>query len=161
MPAAPVRSPRALIAAVAVAMATAPAAPALYAQAVGPPATPAAEEECFGFSFGAWTPALDARAAGHRPAAPEQPPRPPEAQASGGRDWAIRLGAGRDTTLLLFPAWWPAGVAVRFPDGIDARRDTVRGTATAFVADGRAPRRRARRSCSGAYGAEAHSGMAP
>lgn len=142
MPAASVRSPRALIAAVAVALATAAPGPALSAQAAGPPATPSAAEECFGFSFGTWTPALDARAAGHRPAAPEQPPRPPEAQASGGRDWAIRLGAGRDTTLLLFPTWWPAGVAVRFPDGIDTRRDSVRGTATAFVADGRmeAPR---------------------
>ena len=102
------------------------------------PAPPAAtvtreEEECLGFSFGRWTPALDARAAGHA----AFPPSGSLPQAPNGRDWAAAVNAGRDTTLMLFPAWWPAGVHVRLPSGARVTGDTVRGTATALVADGR------------------------
>ena len=104
----------------------------------GPATSPAAfvrpmEAECLGLAFGRWTPALDARAAGHGP--------PPDARslphAPNGRDWAAAVSAGRDTTLMLFPAWWPAGVHVRLPGGARLTGDTVRGTATALVADGR------------------------
>lgn len=88
--------------------------------------------ECLGFAFGRWTPALDARAAGHPALAGGALP-----QAPNGRDWAAAIEAGRDTTLMLFPAWWPAGVHVRLPGRRAAARDTVRATATALVADGR------------------------
>jgi hypothetical protein len=40
-----------------------------------------------------------------------------------------------DAPALLFPAWWPNGVAVTFAGG--ARGDTLRGEAVAFVPDGR------------------------
>jgi hypothetical protein len=36
---------------------------------------------------------------------------------------------------LLFPAWWPNGVAVTFAGA--ARGDTLRGEAVAYVPDGR------------------------
>jgi hypothetical protein len=39
--------------------------------------------------------------------------------------------------LLLYPSFWPAGVSARFPRTPRTQGDTVRGTATAFVADGR------------------------
>jgi hypothetical protein len=91
------------------------------------------EEECLGFAFGRWTPALDARAAGHG----TLPPAGSLPHAPNGRDWAAALSSGRDTTLMLFPGWWPAGVHVRLPSGARVTGDTVRGTATALVADGR------------------------
>ncbi len=88
--------------------------------------------QCFGFSFGAWQPALDLTAAGHG--------APPAAQAQlkapGGRDWASDA-TPNDTTLFLFPAWWPAGVQVTFARRPRAGADTVPGTASALVADGR------------------------
>ena len=95
--------------------------------------TRSAGDECFGFVFGAWTPALDARAAGHRAPVVDGA----VLHAPGGRDWAWRLSVGRDTTFVLVPSWWPAGVIVRFPDGLAAGGDSARGTATALVADGR------------------------
>ena len=57
-------------------------------------------------------------------------------QAPGGRDWASELLTGRDSTLMLFPQWWPAGVVIDFRVP-STRGDTLRGTATALVADGR------------------------
>ena len=91
------------------------------------------EEECLGLAFGRWTPALDLAAAGHHV------PNPANlAQAPNGRDWAAALESGRDTTLMLFPAWWPAGVHVQLPSGRRVAGDTVRGTAVALVADARA-----------------------
>jgi hypothetical protein len=90
------------------------------------------EEECLGLAFGRWTPALDARAAGHGAFSSAG-----HLSAPNGRDWASAVAAGRDTTLMLFPAWWPAGVHVRLPSGARVRGDTVRGTAIALVADGR------------------------
>lgn len=99
-----------------------------------PPAQPpaAAPDECFGLTFGRWEPELDARAAGHRAVAADSAPQ----RAPHGRDWAARLESGRDTTIILFPAWWPAGVAIRFPEGRAHPGDTTRGTATALVANG-------------------------
>jgi hypothetical protein len=41
----------------------------------------------------------------------------------------------RGESLLLFPSWWPAGVTVRF--SLVPGRDSTRGEARAFVADGR------------------------
>ena len=88
------------------------------------------ERYCFGFAFGAWSPPLDARRAGHTPLPPAAGvPATPE-----GRDWAA---SGMGASLVLFPAWWPAGVSVQFPRGAPMPGDTVRGQAHAFVADGR------------------------
>ena len=99
-------------------------------------ATPSAPEECLGLAFGDWTPPLDAVAAGHRQSGRFDTSA--VSRAPNARDWALRLQAGRDTTLMLFPAWWPVGVAVRVPAVEAAGRDTLRGTATALVADARA-----------------------
>ena len=97
--------------------------------------SPAAEPPvCLGFSFGAWTPALDWRGAGHG-AAPDTSTlaRTPEQ-----RDWATDGMAGvEDSLLILYPRWWPAGVAVALPTRRPAPGDTIEGRARAFVADGR------------------------
>ncbi|HJU73808.1 MAG TPA: hypothetical protein VJ717_08685 [Gemmatimonadaceae bacterium] len=88
--------------------------------------------QCFGFSFGTWKPALDLTIAGHSPTTPG-----PLLKAPGGRDWASDA-TPNDTTLFLFPAWWPAGVQVTFPRRPRSPADTVPGEAMALVADGRA-----------------------
>ncbi|MGH7709802.1 MAG: hypothetical protein ACREOG_00870 [Gemmatimonadaceae bacterium] len=97
--------------------------------------------QCFGFSFGTWSPPLDLWAAGHGRA----PSPATQLKAPGGRDWASDA-VPNDTTLLLFPAWWPAGVQVTFPRRPSSTADTVTGQALAVVADGRAtpPRAAAR-----------------
>lgn len=100
----------------------APATPAVPAAAAEPPG------ECFGFSFGAWSPALDWRAAGHGADAPG-------VRLAG--EFASRDSAGGAGALILFPSWWPAGVGVQLPRSPRARGDTVAGLAQAFVADGR------------------------
>ena len=88
---------------------------------------------CFGFAFGSWTPPLDWQAAGHGP--PLDSARVP--RAPNGRGWAaIDVEATSDSTLLLFPPWWPAGIAVRLATKPTSPRDTVPGRAVAFVADG-------------------------
>src|SRR4051812_17542177 len=87
---------------------------------------------CLGFAFGAWTPKLDWRAAGHG----VMPDSIHLGQAPAGRGWAEDLKSGRDSVLVLFPAWWPAGVRVDLPNRSLALGDTVRGTATAFIAYG-------------------------
>lgn len=104
----------------------------LPAQATGV-ATPPTGEECLGLSFGPWAPPLDAVAAGHLRSGRFDTSSVARAPAE--RDWALRLEAGRDTTLILFPAWWPVGVAVRVPAVAAVERDTLKGTATALVAD--------------------------
>ena len=91
----------------------------------------AAEPVCYRFAFGAWTPALDRAAAGHDPGA-----RAAGTGAPNGRDWAADdFGGG--ATLMLFPAWWPAGVSVTLRGPAPAVGDTASGSATALVADGR------------------------
>jgi hypothetical protein len=107
---------------------------------------------CLAFSFGPWTPPLDWRGAGHG-AAPDTNglARTPE-----NRDWAVNGAAGvEDSLLLLYPRWWPAGVAVTLPTRRPAPGDTIAGRAVALVADGRRanPTSRVRAwavSCSGA-----------
>ena len=89
---------------------------------------------CLGFSFGPWTPPLDWRGAGHEVAVDSAR----VLRAPDGRDWASPgLGSGSDTTLMLFPAWWPVGVEVALGTRSPALGDTVSGRATALVADGR------------------------
>ena len=86
------------------------------------------ESVCLGFAFGAWTPKLDWKAAGHAPITK----RFEEDQTPEGRDWAAPSVAG-DTALMLFPRWWPAGVAVALPTRTPAVGDTIVGRATALV----------------------------
>jgi len=93
-------------------------------------------DECFGFKFGAWDPPLKSVASAANPG------YDPTTSASAGapRDWAARVPNGRTTTspadsvLMLFPAWWPVGVAIEWTE---QRGDTLIGTAHALVADGR------------------------
>jgi hypothetical protein len=88
---------------------------------------------CLGFAFGAWTPALDWRAAGHTsPLAPAA-----HQHADDGRDWATTQAVQDEHTIVLLPAWWPAGVSVTLPTRTPAPGDTVSGAAFAYVADGR------------------------
>jgi hypothetical protein len=89
--------------------------------------------ECFRFVFGDWTPPLDAKTAGH----PAFPPAESLPQAPGGRGWALSDSTAQDMQLMLYPSFWPAGVAVRFPHAPRTPSDTVRGRAIALVADGR------------------------
>jgi hypothetical protein len=97
------------------------------------PSTPPADDRvCFGFSFGQWTPALDWKSAGH--AAPPDSMSTPK--ADGGRDWASSDRGAADT-LVLYPAFWPAGVSVTLPTRALVAGDTVVGRALALVADGR------------------------
>jgi hypothetical protein len=90
---------------------------------------------CLGFSFGPWAPPLDWHAAGHG----EMPDSSSLQHAAPGRDWASAMSAGAgdpDSLLVLFPSWWPAGVAVDLPRRTPAPGDTVSGVARALVADG-------------------------
>ena len=89
---------------------------------------------CYGFSFGKWTPPLDWQEAGHGAALDSaRVPRAPS-----GRGWAASdLEFRSDTSILLFPPWWPAGVMVEFPAKPKSPSDTVSGRALALVADGR------------------------
>jgi hypothetical protein len=88
----------------------------------------AAPGDCYGFTFGPWSPPLDPRAAG---GGARRPPR--------ANEWAVQGSAHGDSTLILFPSWWPPGVGIRFA-GSTASSDTLSGVATAFVADGRVRR---------------------
>jgi hypothetical protein len=89
---------------------------------------------CLGFSFGRWTPPLEWSAAGHGP----RPDTSRLQRTVAGRDWATRSPSSeRDSLLILFPSWWPAGVAVELPTRTPAPGDTIVGQARAFVADGR------------------------
>jgi len=102
-------------------------------------AAPVAEQldtpVCLGFSFGAWKPALDWHAAGH--AVELDSALVPRADGGRGLAAPINDGADTTTTLMLFPPWWPAGVAVRLSTRAPAPRDTVSGRATALVPDDR------------------------
>ena len=90
--------------------------------------------ECWGFVFGGWTPALDWSAAGH---AAHTPPSP-EASSTGGapRHDAATYSTLRGPALVLYPSWWPVGVGINLERDA-ALGDTVPGLAYAFVADGR------------------------
>jgi hypothetical protein len=86
-------------------------------------------DECYRFLFGPWTPPLDWTAAGHRPMK-----LPPPSAQPGTRGDASHEGVPRDSTLMLYPDWWPVGVVVRFR-AHSASGDTLHGTASALVAD--------------------------
>jgi hypothetical protein len=107
----------------------------LSLSSLAPAQNPAKDEPqvCLGFAFGAWTPPLDWRAAGHG----AMPDSSRLQRAPSGRDWASDAGAGEpDSLLILFPKWWPAGVSVELPTRTPAPGDTVVGRAVAFVANG-------------------------
>lgn len=115
-----------LAALLASALATPFATPAL-AQSADSAAAP--RSGCYHFEFAGWEPTLDAAR---------------RELARYGADWrvpsphrdATMWGAEGDSLLILFPAWWPNGVSVRFDTAV--RGDTLRGEALAFVPDGRA-----------------------
>lgn len=115
---------------------SAPVANAQAPRDTQPVAAPERDETaiCYGFAFGKWTPALDWAAAGHG----ARPESSRLLHAPDGRDWASDVTTARDTVLMLYPGWWPAGVMVRLPKLLPAQGDTLSGTATALVADGRA-----------------------
>ena len=102
-------------------------APSLRAQSETEPTV------CLGFAFGSWSPALNWRAAGHT--SPLDPAV--HQRADDGRDWATTQAVQDEHTIVLLPAWWPAGVSVTLPTRTPAPGDTVSGTAFAYVADGR------------------------
>ena len=115
------------------ALAIAAATRSLGAQTAGPPKR-SDVAQCYGFSFGKWTPPLDWERSGH--GAVLDSARVP--RAPNGRGWAASdIEMPSDTSLLLFPPWWPAGVLVVFKTKPVTLADTVSGTATAFVADAR------------------------
>lgn len=117
--------PRLLILSVALTIVVAPLALRAQSRASDSPV-------CLGFSFGAWTPPLDWRAAGH--GAPLDTSR--LAVAPTGRDWAVDGVDGvEDSLVLLFPKWWPVGVAVTLPTRRPAPGDTIVGRAQALIAD--------------------------
>ena len=113
----------------------------LFSVAVGSLSAQVAEQpkrtesaECWGFSFGKWTPPLDWERSGH--GAVLDSARVP--RAPNGRGWAASdIEMPSDSSLLLFPPWWPAGILVVFKGKPTKLADTVAGTATAFVADAR------------------------
>ena len=92
--------------------------------------------ECCGLRFGTWQPTLSSVASTYNPG------YDPKASAPAGspRDWATRIPNGPpsesagDSVLMLFPAWWPVGVAIEWKE---QRGDTLVGVARALVADGR------------------------
>ena len=90
--------------------------------------------ECYGFAFGKWTPPLDWERSGHGSVLDSaRVPRAPN-----GRGWAASdIEIRSDSSLLLFPPWWPAGVLVVFKSKPRSLGDTAAGVATAFVADSR------------------------
>lgn len=95
--------------------------------------------ECWGFVFGAWSPALDWAAAGHADlAARAARPPAPEASSTGGapRHDAASFTRSGGPALVLYPTWWPVGVGITL-DRQPVAGDTVPGVAHAFVADGR------------------------
>jgi hypothetical protein len=93
-------------------------------------------DECFRFKFGAWDPPLKSVASAGNPGYDPTTSAPAGAQ----RDWAARVPNGQttsspaDSVLMLFPGWWPVGVAIEWTE---QRGDTLIGTAHALVADGR------------------------
>lgn len=112
---------------------------------------------CLGFAFGKWSPPLDWHAARHQGALDSSW----VGHAPGGRGWASDPTT-TDSTLMLYPGWWPVGVSVALPTRAPARGDTVTGTAIALVADGRVQNPTARvRAWRVPCGAAAHSAPPP
>lgn len=95
-----------------------------------------APDECFGFTFGKWNPSLKSASSTYSPGYDPTSSAPAGAPPS----WATRApttsssSAPADSVLLLFPPWWPAGVAIQWTA---QRGDTLIGVARALVADAR------------------------
>lgn len=95
-----------------------------------PPSTEPAV--CLGFAFGAFRPKLDWAKAGHAPIRDSSGvPHAPD-----GRDWASDVALPNDSSLFLFPSWWPVGVWVELSTRTPAAGDTATGRAIALVARG-------------------------
>lgn len=125
---------RSIVSLVAVASAVAILASPLTSARAQDTARPPASEPavCLGFAFGAFTPKLDWAKAGHPPIRDSSAvPRAPD-----GRNWASDAAMPNDSSLFLFPAWWPVGVRVELSTRTPAPGDTVTGRATALVARG-------------------------
>lgn len=105
---------------------------------LGAQAPDARPNECWGFVFGTWSPALDWAAAGHNAHARRAAPPAPEASTTDGapRHDAASFERAGGPALVLYPTWWPVGVGISL-ERQPADGDTVRGVAHAFVADGR------------------------
>ena len=88
---------------------------------------------CLSFSFGKWTPPLDWQASGHAAVDTSKVPR-----AADGRSWATNDEVGADSTLMLYPPWWPAGIRIELTTRNFATGDTIVGRAMAFVGNGSA-----------------------
>jgi hypothetical protein len=96
--------------------------------AQSPDSTSAPRSGCYRFEFERWDPTLDAARA---------------ELARHGIDWRVQTPRAEGTMwdeeggapALLFPAWWPNGVAVTLAG--PARGDTLQGEAVAYVPDGR------------------------
>ena len=97
---------------------------------------------CWKFAFGEWTPALNWTGAGHAGAADSTAlavrrirdsvyARDLRATRTDAMSWE-RTSHGM--LLLLFPAWWPAGVEVTFDSTLAGGREML-GTAVAMVAN--------------------------
>jgi hypothetical protein len=123
-----------------------PLAPGLGAQAADSVSPPTG---CYRFAFGTWSPPLDWRGAGHDwgpggvqpteryPTARPTAPAPASQPASrGSASWETFRS---DSVLVIYPPWWPVGVMVHLAAPLIAAGDTVRGVATAFVADANVP----------------------
>src|SRR5579875_2377346 len=106
-------------------------------RAQGTPAAPSVERDmsavCLGFAFGSWAPPLDWHAARQQGTMDSSF----VGHGAGGRGLAAGDEATTDSSLMLFPGWWPVGVSVALPTRSPAAGDTVTGVATALVADGR------------------------
>jgi hypothetical protein len=125
------RPPDRLLAALAALAAAGAFAPPAHAQAQHGDTAPLI---CLGFAFGQWTPALDWRSAGHGAA----PDTSGLMKAPADRDWATNgVGGVEDSVVILYPRWWPAGVAVTLSTRRPPPGDTIVGRAVALVADGR------------------------
>jgi hypothetical protein len=96
-------------------------------------ATPA----CLRFQFGVWSPALNWKGAGHVSTLDTSKVE----RTADGRAWAAPAAVdGGDSVLVLYPAFWPAGVALSFDARTLVIGDTAVAKATAFVADARLAR---------------------
>jgi len=104
---------------------------------------------CVRIAFGPWTPPLDWAGAGHLDSSTRIANRIQQRRDSvfdrapgGGRDEMVWSVEGGRRQLVLFPAWWPAGVVITFAPG--TLGDTLVGDAEALVADLARPRSRSR-----------------
>ena len=106
---------------------------------------------CWKFAFGEWAPALDWAGAGHAGAADSTAlavrrirdsvfARDQRATRTDAMTWE-RTSQGM--LLLLYPAWWPAGVEVTFDSTLAGGREML-GMAVAMVANASRPASRSR-----------------